>query len=77
VNGFDAGGRGSLIVIAAPSGAGKTTLVRGLLRRMPELCFSISYTTRRPRPAERDGVDYFFVSEAEFRRMIDADEFLE
>jgi guanylate kinase len=73
----DARQRGALIVIAAPSGAGKTTLVHALLERSPELCFSISYTTRKPRPAERDGVDYFFVAEDRFRRMIDADEFLE
>jgi guanylate kinase len=72
-----ASARGSLIVIAAPSGAGKTTLVHGLLERMPELRFSTSYTTRKPRPKERDGIDYFFVSEDEFRRMIEADEFLE
>jgi guanylate kinase len=70
-------GRGDLIVIAAPSGAGKTTLVRALLERMPELVFSISHTTRRPRASERDGVDYFFVDDAEFRRLADAGEFLE
>ena len=69
--------RGDLIVIAAPSGAGKTTLVRALLERMPELVFSISHTTRRPRPAESDGVDYFFVDEAEFVRMVEAGQFLE
>jgi guanylate kinase len=69
--------RGDLIVIAAPSGAGKTTLVRALLQRMPELVFSISHTTRSPRPAERDGVDYFFVDEQEFLRMAEAGQFLE
>lgn len=68
---------GDLVVVAAPSGAGKTTLVHALLERMPDLKFSISYTTRKPRPAEQDGIDYFFVSEAEFRRMRQADEFLE
>lgn len=70
-------GRGALIVIAAPSGAGKTTLVRGLLERMPELKFSVSCTTRAPRPAETNGVDYRFIDKTEFRRMIEAGEFLE
>ena len=69
--------RGDLIVIAAPSGAGKTTLVRALLERMPGLVFSVSHTTRRPRPAERHGVDYFFVDDHEFRRMVTDGEFLE
>lgn len=64
-------------MIAAPSGAGKTTLVHALLERMPGLQFSISYTTRKPRPAEQHGADYFFVEEDEFRAMVDAGEFLE
>jgi guanylate kinase len=71
------GGRGHLFVITAPSGAGKTSLVRALMRREPALRFSISYTTRTQRPAERHGHDYFFVDRAEFERMIDAGEFLE
>ena len=54
--------RGRLFVIAAPSGAGKTSLVRALMEREPSLRFSISYTTRKQRPAEVDGHDYFFVS---------------
>ena len=70
-------GRGALFVIAAPSGAGKTTLVRALLERNRDVRFSISYTTRRPRPRERDGADYFFVTETEFERMVRAGEFLE
>jgi guanylate kinase len=69
--------RGVLIVLSAPSGAGKTTLVRELLRRAPELEFSVSYTTRPQRPGERHGVDYFFVVEERFRAMVAADEFLE
>jgi len=69
--------RGPLIVIAAPSGAGKTTLVHRLLEQMPSIRFSISYTTRKPRATERNGKDYFFVDEAEFARMAAAGEFLE
>ena len=69
--------RGKLFVIAAPSGAGKTSLVRALMERMPELRFSISYTTRRKRETERDGRDYFFVTHEEFERMRDAGAFLE
>jgi guanylate kinase len=69
--------RGHLFVIAAPSGAGKTSLVRALMQRMPELRFSISYTTRKQRATEQDGRDYFFVDKAEFERMISAGEFLE
>lgn len=69
--------RGRLFVIAAPSGAGKTTLVRKLMERLPALRFSISYTTRRQRETEQHGHDYFFVDKAEFERMRDAGEFLE
>ena len=70
-------GRGRLFVIAAPSGAGKTSLVRALMQRRPELRFSISFTTRKQRPTEQHGRDYFFVSRDEFQRMVDAGEFLE
>jgi guanylate kinase len=73
----DAGERGALIVIAAPSGAGKTTLVHALLERMPNLAFSISHTTRKPRSSERHGIDYFFVDDDAFGRMAKASEFLE
>lgn len=69
--------RGKLFVIAAPSGAGKTSLVRALMERRPALRFSISYTTRQQRPKERSGHDYFFVDKAEFERMAAAGEFLE
>jgi guanylate kinase len=58
-----------LFVIAAPSGAGKTTLVRALLERNPSLAFSISYTTRERRKTEEEGRDYFFVSDEEFTRL--------
>jgi guanylate kinase len=68
---------GKLFVVSAPSGAGKTSLVRALMQREPQLRFSISYTTRRQRPAEVHGRDYFFVERAEFQRMIAAGDFLE
>ena len=71
------GARGKLFVIAAPSGAGKTSLVRALMKRTPSLQFSISYTTRKPRPNEQHSRDYFFVDHAEFERMVAAGEFLE
>ncbi|MBS0394914.1 MAG: guanylate kinase [Proteobacteria bacterium] len=69
--------RGRLFVIAAPSGTGKTSLVRALMREVPALAFSVSHTTRRPRPNEQDGRDYHFVSPERFRQMIEAGEFLE
>ena len=69
--------RGRLFVIAAPSGTGKTTLVRALMERDPGLAFSVSHTTRRPRANEVDGRDYHFVDHARFERMIAAGEFLE
>ncbi len=68
---------GLLIVISAPSGAGKTTLCNGLVRRFPALKESISYTTRAPRSGEQDGVDYHFVSLEQFQQMIDREEFVE
>ncbi len=71
------GRRGRLFVITAPSGAGKTSLVRELMQLQPGLRFSISYTTRPKRPAEQHGHDYFFVSRDEFQGMVDAGEFLE
>jgi guanylate kinase len=64
-------------VISAPSGAGKTTLVRKLLEHDPTLRFSISYTTRPKRASEADGVDYFFVSVPQFEAMVAAHAFLE
>jgi guanylate kinase len=70
-------GRGRLFVIAAPSGAGKTSLVRALMEREPGLRFSISYTTRPQRPTEQHGRDYFFVGRDEFERMVANGEFLE
>lgn len=69
--------KASLFVIAAPSGAGKTTLVKAIVARHPELRFSISYTTRKQRPNEQHGRDYFFVDEAEFLRLRERGELLE
>jgi guanylate kinase len=66
-----------LFVISAPSGAGKTSLVRALMEREPDLRFSISYTTRAQRPGEQDGQHYYFVTPESFRRMIGDGEFLE
>lgn len=63
---------GRLFVVSAPSGAGKTTLCRAARKQLPDLVYSVSSTTRRPRPGEIDGKDYFFVSEAQFRAGIDA-----
>ena len=68
---------GSLFVVTAPSGAGKTTLVRHLLARDPALQLSISYTTRPPRPGEADGREYHFVDMPSFAGMRDRGEFLE
>jgi len=69
--------RGLLVIISSPSGAGKTTLCHRLMREFSQLVFSVSYTTRPARKGEVDGQDYFFVSDAEFQRMVDAGEFAE
>jgi guanylate kinase len=66
-----------VFVITGPSGVGKGTLIRTLLERIPELELSVSATTRAPRPGERDGVDYHFLSEAEFDRRVLEGDFLE
>src|SRR3954453_1826243 len=73
--------RGHLVarvfVITGPSGVGKGTLIRSLRERMPELELSVSATTRAPRPGEHDGVDYHFLSDADFQRRVDAGDFVE
>jgi guanylate kinase len=69
--------RGRLFVIAAPSGAGKTSLVKALLARKPELHVSISHTTRQKRPTEEHGREYYFVSAPEFQQLVERGEFLE
>lgn len=68
---------GKIIVVAAPSGAGKTTIVRNILTEFPEIIFSISATTRKKRESEVDGVDYFFITEEEFLKKIEQNEFIE
>jgi len=69
--------RGSLIVVSAPSGAGKSTVVARVLSEVEGLRFSISHTTRPPRPGERDGVEYHFVEKGEFERLRDGGQLLE
>jgi guanylate kinase len=70
-------GVGLIIIISAPSGTGKTTLVREVMDRLSGLRFSVSYTTRLPRPNEKDGEDYYFVSHFVFQKMVERNEFLE
>ncbi|HEV3467749.1 MAG TPA: guanylate kinase [Pyrinomonadaceae bacterium] len=71
------GYQGLLFVISSPSGGGKGTLIRRVLGRVPGLSYSVSWTTRAPRPGERDGVNYHFVTPEEFARMREAGGFLE
>ena len=68
---------GKLIVVSAPSGAGKTSIVKEILKNFPELIFSVSATTRPKREMETEGVEYFFLSETEFKKKIENDEFIE
>jgi guanylate kinase len=68
---------GNLFIVTAPSGAGKTSLVRSLLEMDPAVSLSVSYTTRAMRPGEEDGVDYHFVSEDRFLHMLEEGDFLE
>jgi len=68
---------GALFVVSAPSGAGKTTLCREVRRNLPDLAYSVSYTTRAPRPGEKDGTDFRFVSPDEFKTLRDRSEFAE
>ncbi len=69
--------RGIMIVLSSPSGAGKTTLTRRLLADNPDMAMSVSATTRKSRPGETDGKDYFFIDKDRFTGMIDGEEFLE
>ena len=69
--------KGTLFIICAPSGAGKSSLVRALVDAVPDLAVSISHTTRSPRASEKHGVDYFFVGEDEFQTLLEQNTFLE
>lgn len=69
--------RGRLVVLAGPSAVGKSTVVRQLVEGVKDLYFSVSMTTRAPRPGEQDGVDYFFVTPETFQQRIDSHEMLE
>ncbi|GAA1473337.1 guanylate kinase [Corynebacterium felinum] len=69
--------RGQLVVLLGPSAVGKSTVVHRLREELPEMYFSVSMTTRAPRPGEVHGIDYFFVSPEEFQQRIDAGEMLE
>ncbi len=69
--------RGTLFIVAAPSGAGKSSIVNACLARDPNICLSISFTSRDPRPGERPGEHYNFISREEFKRMIEAGDFFE
>ena len=69
--------RGSLFIVSAPSGAGKTTLCRQLVKTLPNLGFSVSFTTRHPRPGEVNDTDYTFISREDFRSKADRGEFIE
>lgn len=66
-----------VIVVSGPSASGKGTLLGRLRQRFPEMVYSVSATTRSPRPGERDGVEYFFISHDEFEKRLNADDFLE
>jgi len=68
---------GKLVIFSAPSGSGKTTIVRELLQRFPQFEFSISATSRQPRGKEQHGIDYYFLSSDEFRQRVERDEFVE
>ena len=68
---------GTLYIVSAPSGAGKTSLVKALLQRMPDVVVSVSHTTRAPRPGEQDGIDYHFIDKARFEGLVQGGQFLE
>ena len=68
---------GKLLIFSAPSGAGKTTIVKEILARFDNLSFSVSATSRQPRPGEEHGRDYYFMDEQEFRALIANDSFVE
>lgn len=69
--------KGKLLIFSAPSGSGKSTLVNHLMENIPSLAFSVSATTRAPRGEEKNGVEYYFLSQDEFMKRVENDEFLE
>ena len=69
--------KGKLFVVSGPSGAGKSMTIAGAMAHRGDICFSVSVTTRKPRPGEVDGKDYFFITEHQFQEMIDRNELLE
>ncbi len=69
--------KGCIFVISGTSGVGKSTVLAKVMEKRKDLIFSVSATTRAPRPGEKEGVDYYFVTQEQFRKMIDQDEFLE
>ena len=69
--------KGKLIVISGPSGAGKGTVIKQVLQQKNNVALSVSCTTRAPRPGERDGVDYYYISKEKFVQLIEEDGFLE
>ncbi|MEI6184280.1 MAG: guanylate kinase [Bacteroidota bacterium] len=70
-------GNGKIIVITAPSGAGKTSITHYLLKHYPQICFSVSAATRKPRGEEKDGQDYYFMSQDDFENKINNQDFIE
>ncbi len=68
---------GRLFIVSGPSGSGKSTVLGEVFKQRPDIYFSVSATTRAPRPGETDGVEYFFITEEQFDRMVENDEFLE
>ncbi|MCX7116461.1 MAG: guanylate kinase [Legionellales bacterium] len=74
---MDSPAPGQLFIVAAPSGGGKTSLVKNLITHLPQIVVSVSHTTRMPRPGEVNSVDYFFVDETRFMRMVEEGDFVE
>ena len=74
---FDTKQKGNLIILSGPSGVGKGTILKELLKDYVDICYSISTTTRQAREGEEDGVDYFFITEDKFKSLVQEDEFIE
>lgn len=69
--------RGKIFILSGPSGVGKSTLTKALLDRFPDICYSVSYTTRLPRKGEKDGVDYHFIEKKKFEKLLESDQWAE